>query len=128
MPNSPYDTVTGYGSVTNPGAAGIIASVTVAATGYYKIDCVVVTSGTTASSDSDNFGLNVPGNPQIVLMGTQGTGALSGTTQQFFAYITAGSVVTITAIGAASGVAAVYRARLSVTPWPREENTVGRLA
>lgn len=127
MPNSIYDTVTNYGTVTNPAGGAVIATLTVTAAGYYKVDCVVATSGTTTAVDTDNMRLNIPGNDPIVLMGTQGTGALSATSQQSFAYIPAGAVITITVANASAG-GSIYRAKLALTPWPREENTVGRLS
>jgi len=120
--NSTGDTKEANATVTGPLAGAVLASIPNVPPGYYKADVTYSTSGTTTAADSDNVGLNVPGDPQYVVPDTQGTPAESSLFQTWFVTVLGvADTVTLTAI-ANGGAAAVYHVTLKLTLWPNEAN------
>jgi len=93
--------------------------------GYYKLGAGQATTGTTTAADSDNVQLVIPGDANQVIVGVQGTPALSATLQEFYAYIPAGTTIQLQAI-ANGNAAGVYHVKLTATLWPRVDDAVGR--
>jgi len=102
-------TVQSFGSVTNPGALATITSLAIPATGLYDIFASIFLSGTIAAADANNMRLT----QQAVNLLTLGIPAVASTTpwplpSSLTLNCTAGDVIAVKSIGAASGVSAVY--------------------
>jgi hypothetical protein len=115
MPN-PNDTITAYGVVTGPAAPGqIICQTAVIPPGIYDVDCFFYTSGVAAALDSDNCQLETVGPPVVVvgvIMGNQGTPAISATSQRHRVTIVTPTALALAATVVGTGTAA-YHCKIS---------------
>jgi hypothetical protein len=111
---------TAQGAVTDPGAGGIIASITSTklSTGSYAISGSVYLDGTITSADADNFKLVASGATVATLNcpGVINTPAPFGPIVITFPFPPGPSNVSVQAVAAASGAAAKYHAQLTATP------------
>ncbi len=106
-------TLSAYGSVTNPGAGGTIASLTLPA-GTWDLQVDAGFQGTLTAADTDNMQLTVPsGGPFTLFANSTTQGSAQNPATQFRVVIpTGGGTVAVKAIAAASGASAVYRAAI----------------
>lgn len=105
---------TGEGAVTNPGAGAAIASTPVVQPGTYTVTGTVYVSGTVTGADGNNMKVSGTGS-QVEILAYPG---VANAPVPFSVVITttAAGAITVAAVGAASGAAAVYDAVLVATP------------
>lgn len=114
VPAPGADSASGEGSVTDPGAAAVIASAGILQAGIWDIQGQVYLSGTVTAADGNNMAVAIAGTntidlayPGVANVPTPVTGQIE---------LLAAHTVTINAIGAASGASAVYNASFTATP------------
>jgi hypothetical protein len=103
-----------YGSVTSPGAAGLITAVTPLAAGTYQVQILFSLGGTVSASDLNNIKLLVNGSTKSIL-GLPAALAGGGSEVEYVLNVawTAGSIA-IEAV-AAGTAGAIYTCNLIVT-------------
>lgn len=111
------------GSATNPGAGGTVATVTPAVAGVYLINWTVGLEGTVTAADANNMELTVGAS---IIQVAEFPGVVGEYTQTQLGPITvpAGSAVKVKAVGAASGVSAIYTADISLVPVADDQVTL----
>jgi hypothetical protein len=102
------------GSVTGPTAGQAITSITIPFSGVWQIGWTVGLGGTTAGADRNNFQLQQGVSVLLTSMNASGTGTQS-TEPTVTLPLSAGTVISVNAIGAGTGTA-IYSAQLVAVP------------
>jgi hypothetical protein len=104
----------GEGSVTDPGAAAVIASAGVLQPGIWDVAGEVYLSGTVTAADANNMAVAIAGTNTIDIAYPGQAGVPAAFNGQI--ELSAAHTVSVNAIAAASGAAAVYNASFTATP------------
>ena len=104
-----------YGTATDPSAAGSVAATGSLPAGRYVVVVTTRPTGTLTSGDLDNVQLQV-GSTVIGTLLQNDTAGSAVTSAPVTVEFTSASVISVTAVADASGVAAVYAAQIVATP------------